>query len=196
MVLWIFGYGSLIWKAGFHYEDRIVGYIKGYRRVFYQGSTDHRGTPENPGRTVTLLPQEGAKCWGTAYRVCGPDAEQKLVLSYLDLREKEYDVRESVDFFTVESTKPAISNVLVYIGSPNRINNKYYLGPAPLFDMASQIATAIGPAGPNYEYLFRLEEALLKIGHADEEIIELANEVRKFSMIPKGILTRRGEAAG
>lgn len=38
MVLWLFGYGSLIWKAGFHHDDRVVGFIKDYRRVFYQGN--------------------------------------------------------------------------------------------------------------------------------------------------------------
>jgi len=52
--IWIFGFGSLIHYPGFEYAERRVGYIKGWRRVWYQGSTDHRGTPDNPGRTVTL----------------------------------------------------------------------------------------------------------------------------------------------
>ncbi|KAJ7562139.1 hypothetical protein O6H91_03G056000 [Diphasiastrum complanatum] len=167
MVLWIFGYGSLVWKAGFEYEEQIVGFIRDYRRVFYQGNTDHRGSPENPGRTVTLQPQEGAICWGVAYRVSGNDSEQ-LVLS------------------VESSSKPAISGVLVYIGSSNRSDNKFYLGPAPVEEIASQIARSVGPAGPNHEYLFKLEEALRKIGREDEGVIELADEVRKMMQLMDG----------
>ena len=58
--IWIFGFGSLVHTPGFDYEERVTGFIRGWRRVWWQGSTDHRGTPENPGRTVTLTPDATA----------------------------------------------------------------------------------------------------------------------------------------
>ncbi|KAL3737351.1 hypothetical protein ACJRO7_026166 [Eucalyptus globulus] len=180
MVMWVFGYGSLIWKAGFHYDDRLVGFIKGYRRVFYQGSTDHRGTPEFPGRTVTLEPAEGEFCWGVAYRI-SDEEDKRTAITYLEVREKQYDQKASLDFFTdPAAVTPAVSGVMVYVGSPDKKINTNYLGPAPLEDIARQIVLAEGPSGPNRDYLFQLEKALLQIGCEDKHIKDLADEVRRL----------------
>lgn len=38
MVFWVFGYGSLVWNPGFEYDEKLVGFIKNYRRVFDLGT--------------------------------------------------------------------------------------------------------------------------------------------------------------
>ncbi|KAM7507731.1 hypothetical protein LguiA_018184 [Lonicera macranthoides] len=183
MVMWVFGYGSLIWKPGFNYDDRLVGFIKDYRRVFYQGSTDHRGTPEYPGRTVTLEPAEGEVCWGVAYKFSTKEHEQ-IAIELLEVREKQYDQKAYVDFFTEPSAStPAVSGVMVYIASADKKTNPNYLGPASLEEIAEQIVHAEGPSGPNREYLFKLENALLhldSVGREDKHVLSIAKEVRRI----------------
>jgi len=52
--MWVFGYGSLLWKPGFQYEEQIVGYIRGYKRRFWLLNTDHRGVPEQVIHFITI----------------------------------------------------------------------------------------------------------------------------------------------
>jgi cation transport regulator ChaC len=75
---------------------------------------------------------------------------------------------------------PAVKNVMVYLATTNKQSNQNYLGPAPLEEMAKQIYLAEGPSGPNKEYLFKLEDALNKIGVVDPHVQDLANAVRKY----------------
>ncbi|GJN02781.1 hypothetical protein PR202_ga20167 [Eleusine coracana subsp. coracana] len=191
--MWVFGYGSLIWNPGFAYDARLVGFVRHYRRVFYQGNralagrTDHRGTPEFPGRTVTLEHQPGATCWGIAYKISREEDKQvalevRFELQYLEVREKQYDEKIYLDLYTDSSPKtPAVKNVMVYFATTNKESNVNYLGPAPLEEMARQIYRAVGPSGPNKEYLFKLEDALNKLGVEDPHVQELANSVRGYS---------------
>ncbi|WIA15112.1 hypothetical protein OEZ85_001803 [Tetradesmus obliquus] len=169
----IFGYGSLVWRPGFEYKSKVVGFIRGYKRVFWQGSTDHRGTPEAPGRTVTLAEEEGAVTWGVAYRLAGSEEQQQQTIAYLEWREKQYDVRRLCHMYTADSPdQPVLQDVMVYIAtqSPANVN---WLGPAPLPAIAQQIATSRGPSGSNHEYLLQLAEAMRQINIDDPELFEL-----------------------
>ncbi|KAL9439769.1 hypothetical protein AB3S75_018610 [Citrus x aurantiifolia] len=193
MVFWVFGYGSLVWNPGFEYDEKILGFIKDYRRVFDLACIDHRGTPQHPARTCTLEKSQETICWGVAYCVRGGPEKERLAMEYLERRECEYDAKTLVDFYREgEPSQPALTGVIVFTSTPDKVSNKYYLGPAPLEEMARQIATAVGPCGNNRDYLFKLEKAMFDIGHEDNYIIELANEVRKeLGIAEKGMLKER-----
>lgn len=164
--VWLFGYGSLIYKVDFPYLERRPACIRDWERRFWQGSHDHRGTPESPGRVATLIESPGAICQGMAYRV-SPDT-----FSHLDHREKNGYLR----FFTaLLFDNDDQAEGLVYVAGPD---NPAFLGPAPVEDMAAQIARSHGPSGANADYLLSLAEALAELGAQDEHVFELAERVR------------------
>ena len=66
-------------------------------------------------------------------------------------------------FRSAEDTSPLIDRALLYIASANKASNTNYLGPAPMEDIAQQIASAHGPSGANSEYLFRLAQAVREV---------------------------------
>ncbi|MBS3742848.1 MAG: gamma-glutamylcyclotransferase [Wenzhouxiangellaceae bacterium] len=167
---WVFGYGSLIYKVDFPYIERRVASIAGWTRRFWQGSHDHRGTPEAPGRVVTLLPAPGTICRGMAYRI------EPGVFTHLDHREKNGYARHRVDIALADSGK-TVSGTL-YVASEH---NPAYLGPAGLDEVAAHIAGARGPSGANRDYLFDLADALRRIGDADDHVAELERRVRALA---------------
>jgi cation transport regulator ChaC len=172
--LWLFGYGSLIWKAGFDYLEQRPAWIHGWARRFWQGSHDHRGTPEAPGRVATLVPHDEAVCHGMAYRI-SPE-----VLSALDIREKNGYLRQLTRLYFRDNVTDSFSEAetiqgLLYLATPD---NAAWLGEDSLERMVEQIAEAHGPSGPNRDYVLNLDVALQALGVHDPHVNELARQLR------------------
>jgi cation transport regulator ChaC len=170
--LWIFGYGSLLWRPAFPYEERRVGFVEGFARRFWQGSTDHRGVPGAPGRVVTLVPDAGERCWGAAFRVASADREQ--VLGQLDYRERGGFERLEVDVHAAGEPHASL-RALLYIAGPANPN---YLGPAPPEAIAAQVEGAHGPSGSNLDYVRGLFDALEEMGVEDSHVTSIVALLR------------------
>ena len=167
--LWIFGYGSLLWRAEFPWAERRPASLRGFARRFWQGSTDHRGTPGAPGRVVTLVQEARAWCHGAAYRI--EQAHARQVLDELDHRERGgYDRLEIALEF-----EAGPGDGITYVANAANPN---YLGPAPLDEIAAQVRTSCGPSGQNLEYVVRLARALRELGLQDEHVFELERRLQ------------------
>lgn len=159
--VWLFGYGSLIYKTEFPYLERRPARIRDWSRRFWQGSHDHRGTPQAPGRVVTLVPERGATCVGMAYLIT------PQVFEHLDVREKNGYLRFATPM-TLDDGRH--EEGLVYIATED---NAAFLGTAPDAEIARHIARSHGPSGPNRDYLLHLADALRALDADDPHVFAI-----------------------
>uniref|UniRef100_A0A914V034 glutathione-specific gamma-glutamylcyclotransferase n=1 Tax=Plectus sambesii TaxID=2011161 RepID=A0A914V034_9BILA len=177
--VWVFAYGSLIWNPGFKYEETIKGYARGFARRFYQGNTHHRGDAQMPGRVVTLIEDKKSNTSGLLYRLTG----LKQISSALKhLHERE--VLNGYEFAVVPisfNTHCPGNTTVIALTCIASTDNEFYLGPGTTTEeMAVQIHTAKGRAGPNSDYLFKLAEHVRELfpTEEDEHLFELERHVR------------------
>jgi len=169
----VFGYGSLIFKPPPHTVAQVPGFLKGYVRRFAQKSHDHRGTPENPGRVVTLIRKEDWDkvstadafpdndiVWAIAYTI--DSSHQIEVQAYLDYREKDGYTMEIVDVFTMNNGYEDViaAGAYCYIG---RTDNPSFIGSEPLDVTADYIWRSAGQSGRNKDYLYDLAQAVRQL---------------------------------
>lgn len=169
--VWLFGYGSLIHKVDFPFLERRRASVRGWSRRFWQGSHDHRGTPEHPGRVVTLVPDAGATCVGIAYRVAPATFEQ------LDVREKNGYRRVATP---LEFGDGAFVTGMAYVAEAG---NPAWLGAASEAEIARHIAGSAGPSGSNAEYVLGLARALRELGADAPHVYAVEAQLRALCAI-------------
>ena len=165
MATWVFAYGSLIWKQDFPVLQSRRAMVTGWSRRLWQGSHDHRGTPEAPGRVLTLVPLAGATCEGLALLV------DDDVFDHLDYREKNGYERVALPLETGTERLDAVT----YLAAEG---NFAWLGDAPLDAIVEQVARSHGPSGSNRDYVLELDAALSRLAISDTHIGMLAARLR------------------
>ena len=168
--IWIFGYGSILWRQGFAFERSIVGYVKGHVRRFHLADAQHRGTAKDPGRAVMLEQgQDNDRCWGCAFLL--PTRDAARILETMDVRESAYEKR-CLDLYGRSSDDVPIVRDVVATSArcPSRSKAAGHTGESPITTIASIIASARGPSGRNVDYLYRLDGWLLQHGIRDDHV--------------------------
>ncbi len=164
--LFVFAYGSLIFRPSRFFGQRRAAVAHGFRRAFRQASPDHRGTPTFPGRVVTLLHEEGASCGGALFTV--DDAQIEAALDELDDRESGGYDRADIEVHV--RGEDAMVRAVTWIAKPTNPN---HLPHAPLDHVASVVRRARGKSGANIDYALRLAAALRQLGFHDPEVLAL-----------------------
>jgi cation transport protein ChaC len=166
--LWVFGYGSLMWRPGFDFAERAPAALIGAHRSLCIYSFHHRGTIEKPGLVLGL--DEGGACRGVAFRV--QPERRDLTLAYLREREQITDVY-------LEAHKP----VSLLDGSNRELEalcyvvdhaHPQYAGRLSLDMQARLVRSAVGRSGPNIDYVLNTVRHLEEAGIEDVELIALA----------------------
>ncbi len=171
----IFGYGSLMWNPDFAYEAREPALLRGYHRRFCLKSIINRGTPEEPGMMLGLMP--GGTCTGVAYRVGFEDRED--VLDKLDEREGEGRANRRVLLPVRILNQPGkvLENAWAYIPI---VSYQNYMGMVGRKRMVELIAVGDGKTGSSHDYLRHLMAEVSKLKVEEPALKSLLEKVDHY----------------
>ncbi len=173
---WVFGYGSLMWRPGFDYAERVGALLYGRRRAFCIYSVHHRGTPQRPGLVLGLAP--GGSVRGAAYRVAANAWPE--VHAYLLEREQPTETYREARSAIRLSDGRRISAVSFLSDT----RHPQWAGDLDLERQARLIAGATGLSGPNIDYLRDLVGHLRAEGVRDRAMEQLLGRVEQLEAGP------------
>jgi glutathione-specific gamma-glutamylcyclotransferase len=168
--LWVFGYGSLMWRPGFAYARRYKALLRGWRRSLCVFSHVYRGSPERPGLVLGL--DRGGACPGVAFEVDA--ALREPTIRYLREREQVTAVYlERVAPITLEAGDrvPAVTYVA------DRMHEQY-AGRLDREAMLEYVRAGKGKSGDNAEYVLETNDHLLALGVRDPDLEWLSAKLR------------------
>ena len=166
--LWVFGYGSLMWRPGFDFVEQVPARLIGEHRALCVYSWDHRGTPEKPGLVLGL--DRGGACRGVAFRVAA--AQRTATIAYLREREQTTNVYHEV-MRSVWLDNPARDRVsaLAYVVDRGHVQ---YAGRLSLTEQLHFVKQGHGRSGPNRDYVLSTVKAIEAEGFRDPQLHQLA----------------------
>ena len=165
--LWVFGYGSLMWRPGFDYAEASLASIRGYRRALCIYSHVHRGTPDRPGLVLGL--DRGGACKGMAFRIPADDAA--TTHAYLRARELVTNVYLETHVQAALADGRTVT-ALAYVADRRHAQ---YAGTLDRAVLHRLVAQGVGEAGRNVDYVRSTQKHLLALGIRDATLSWLAD---------------------
>ncbi|MCB5364528.1 gamma-glutamylcyclotransferase [Pusillimonas sp. CC-YST705] len=159
--IWVFGYGSLIWRPEFDYEEKREALLRGYHRSLCLWSRINRGTPERPGLVLGL--DAGGACKGVAYRVAGKEVPETMDA----LWRREMASGAYLPRWLNCATQKGRVQALVFV--MDRSKPAYAQG-LTAQQQAHIVLDAHGKYGPCTEYVLETVHALRAAGICDQKL--------------------------
>ncbi|CAH1649279.1 Gamma-glutamylcyclotransferase [Hyphomicrobiales bacterium] len=163
--LWVFGYGSLMWRPGFPFVEQRKAVIRGFHRSLCIYSHVHRGTASQPGLVLGL--DRGGSCLGIAFRVAGTHAA--ATVAYLREREQATSVYLERYVQTVLGAGETVRS-LVYVADRK---HGQYAGRLEESEVLRLVRQGIGQSGANPDYVRNTHAHLLELGVHDPVLTRL-----------------------
>ncbi len=188
--LWVFGYGSLMWRPGFAHVERVPARLVGLHRALCVYSFVHRGTPERPGLVLGL--DRGGMCRGIAYRVAA--AKRAETVAYLRGREQVTTVYlETMRQIELEDEARRRVRALCYIVDRSHVQ---YAGRLTLAESLHHVRQGHGSSGPNRDYVLETVRALEALGYRESDLHLLAADLQSGSGVrdQASVVSNQGSA--